>query len=280
MKVTWVHPTWRDLVIEQLSADPALRRRFLSRCGVHGAVLALSVAGGATGERALPLMAADGDWDVLGDRLYALIPELDTPDLVALLAAVAQAVEELRNSGPGIEAAALAQTVLARVRSRCDGAGQPIPLALLDAWLRAARRLGRWPEPPDLAITWTEVAPTRVPDPSDRDAVLRLADWLSLCELLARYDAGVPEALIPTGEHWSLCRAFLVQVGVGPDLLSEDHVQAALEGIAALWPDLSPMARRLAREGQASALEVGLGPIAAPEREAGAYAVGRILADL
>ena len=32
MRVSWVHPSWRDLVIESLAADPVERRRFLSRC--------------------------------------------------------------------------------------------------------------------------------------------------------------------------------------------------------------------------------------------------------
>ena len=54
MRVAWVHPTWRDLVIERLAADAELRRRFLARCGPHGIVLALSTSGGAEGGAAPP----------------------------------------------------------------------------------------------------------------------------------------------------------------------------------------------------------------------------------
>jgi hypothetical protein len=53
--VTWVHPSWRDLVIDELAADADARRRFLARCTIDGLVLALSTGGGASGERALPL---------------------------------------------------------------------------------------------------------------------------------------------------------------------------------------------------------------------------------
>jgi hypothetical protein len=49
--VTWVHPSWRDLVIEEVAATPGSRRDFLHRCGIDGALLALSTAGGAGGER-------------------------------------------------------------------------------------------------------------------------------------------------------------------------------------------------------------------------------------
>src|SRR6185437_13150817 len=73
VRVAWVHPTWRDLVIERLAADAELRHRFLGRCGPHGVVLALSTGGGARGERRLPLLRDDKDWDAVGDRIYALV---------------------------------------------------------------------------------------------------------------------------------------------------------------------------------------------------------------
>ena len=56
MRVDWVHPSWRDLVIESLADDAAARRHFLARCGVDGAALALSGGGGAAGERERPLL--------------------------------------------------------------------------------------------------------------------------------------------------------------------------------------------------------------------------------
>jgi hypothetical protein len=42
MRVAWVHPTWRDLVIERLAADATLRRRHR---GPHEILLALSTGG-------------------------------------------------------------------------------------------------------------------------------------------------------------------------------------------------------------------------------------------
>ena len=89
--VSWVHPSWRDLVIDELIADRDLRQRFLAFSSLDGLLLALSVAGGPAGERVLPLLLDDGDWDHLGDRLAELIPDLDEPGTTRLLLALAEA---------------------------------------------------------------------------------------------------------------------------------------------------------------------------------------------
>jgi hypothetical protein len=88
--IDWVHPSWRDLVIEQLRADGDARRRFLGALGPYGALLVLSSAGGAAGERALPLLIDDADWDAFNDRLVELLRELDDLDLARLLLACAE----------------------------------------------------------------------------------------------------------------------------------------------------------------------------------------------
>jgi hypothetical protein len=86
--IDWVHPSWRDLVIVELREYPVARRRFLSVSGVDGVTLAVSRAGGATGERTLPLLITDADWDALGDRLHELLRELEDRDLARILLAV------------------------------------------------------------------------------------------------------------------------------------------------------------------------------------------------
>ncbi|HJN18439.1 MAG TPA: hypothetical protein QGH10_23260, partial [Armatimonadota bacterium] len=69
----WVHPSWRDMVIERLAADDATRAAFVSNCALPGLLLALSTAGGAKGERETPLLRAAEDWDALISRAAALI---------------------------------------------------------------------------------------------------------------------------------------------------------------------------------------------------------------
>lgn len=90
--VAWVHPSWRDLVIDELAADLSAREAFLSACSLDGLLLALSRAGGASGERIRPLLCSDHDWDTARERLHRLIPELADHDLLRLLATLEDAL--------------------------------------------------------------------------------------------------------------------------------------------------------------------------------------------
>lgn len=83
MGINWVHPSCRDLAIEELSADRRDRVRFLSHCSEQGLLLALSVAGGSKGERALPLLQDFQDWTVLVQRIHAILAV--KPDVIRAL---------------------------------------------------------------------------------------------------------------------------------------------------------------------------------------------------
>ena len=58
----WMHPSWRDLVIEHLQASRIDRTKFLSNCSPQGIALALSSAGGGEGKRDSPLLVETQDW--------------------------------------------------------------------------------------------------------------------------------------------------------------------------------------------------------------------------
>lgn len=273
-----MHPTWRDLVIERLAADAALRRRFLAHCGVHGLVLALSVAGGAEGERRLPLLVSDGDWDTIGDRLYAVAAELETGELIVLLETLAATIDNLETAPDAGEARALSALVLTRVAKRWDAGHDAIALPPLGAWLRLARRLQPPPEPPSLGVTWAELLPARTPDPADVAEVQRFTDWLILCRLLA------PEQLAPLGwspDQMRPITEFVERVTADPTGFAADPVIQALEAASELHPWLGGRARRLI------ALLGRVEPepwVAPPEPEApgpaGGFDIDRVLADL
>jgi hypothetical protein len=196
VRVVWVHPSWRDLVIEHLIADTSARERFLRRCGINGAVLALSIAGGTTGERRLPLLVTDEDWDVLADRVYELAPDLEEAEQSALVDALSAAVEELEGSTTESEIRAFAQTVLSRISRLWGAAHAAVPLHLLEAWLALARDLAPSPDPAGLVATWAELLPADAPAPDDRDGVRHLVDWLTLVGLLRD---NTPEVLAELG---------------------------------------------------------------------------------
>ena len=55
-EVDWVHPSCRDLAIDELLEHSTDRQRFLMTCSETGLALATSLAGGAKGLRRLPLL--------------------------------------------------------------------------------------------------------------------------------------------------------------------------------------------------------------------------------
>jgi hypothetical protein len=69
----WVHPSYRDLVIEELAADRSMRQEYIARGGIHAIQLAVSEEGGAKGERKMPLMIEKSDWESIESACILLI---------------------------------------------------------------------------------------------------------------------------------------------------------------------------------------------------------------
>lgn len=287
MRVAWVHPSWRDLVIGRLAASGPARRRFLRRCGVHGVVLSLSTAGGAAGERTLPLLVDDQDWDELADRLHRLIPQLEPGELIAVLAALREATSDLSRL-TARETRELARIALRRTAMLWDSARTPIPLASLEAWLELGRGLTPRPEPPSLGVTWAELLPARPPHPADRIEVERFSDWLALCALLAAYDPVLPKTFGVGPAQVVLAGEFVTEVEDQLESISDsaDHVIRALELMASVVPGLHRRAGQLRwLLADEAALVTGEGHAPPFAREAepgeiGLFDVRRVLADL
>ena len=63
--VDWIHPSYRDLVIDELIENADLRNTFLRRASLEGVKLAVSDTGGQYGNRRLPFIRSAESWDVL-----------------------------------------------------------------------------------------------------------------------------------------------------------------------------------------------------------------------
>jgi hypothetical protein len=72
-EIDWIHPSCRDLAIEQLAESPGDRGRFLTSCSEKGLLLASSLGGGALGMRDLPLLLSASDWSAFSSRLNEVI---------------------------------------------------------------------------------------------------------------------------------------------------------------------------------------------------------------
>jgi hypothetical protein len=226
--VTWVHPSWRDLVIDDLASDGDARRRFLGHCSIDGVLLALSTAGGAVGERNLPLLLEDGDWDALTGRVSELLLELDDPQIARLLASLEAAgrafVRRRAGDDPAREVQALARYVLEHVAQRWARNNETIPLGLLEAWFTLAAQTPRAPDPPDVARTWSDLAPVARIDLHSRPSLVRFDDWLRLVAILLRWDPKAFAAL-NHGEQDELVAAFAY--GVASELEAGESPETA-----------------------------------------------------
>ena len=99
--VTWIHPSCRDLAIEELCNSNRLRSQFLANCSISGLQLAISVGGGAIGNRTLPLLRTDTDWRLLRKRYVALAS--DNGYLLATLASTIEVIAEAPDREVGDE---------------------------------------------------------------------------------------------------------------------------------------------------------------------------------
>jgi hypothetical protein len=199
--LAWVHPSWRDVIIDHVAADDARRHRFLERSDLDGLLLAISVAGGSAGERVLPFVRTDSDWDTITDRLVRLAPDLDRPDLLALLAALETgAVHRAwvpEHAHPELDA--MVKSVLDRIRRAWDRADEPIDVSLLVAWVDAAVAADIT-YMPRLARTWIDLVPTAAMTFATPSDVARLADFERLLRRIADTPEG-RELLLATNEH-------------------------------------------------------------------------------
>jgi conflict system STAND superfamily ATPase len=243
--VTWVHPSWRDLVIEGVGHDPIGRCAFLGRCGVEGALLALSVSGGSAGERHLPFLVEDADWDALLGHVDALVAGLDPADRVRLLRQVSEAVHDRRRVDDRRAAAeldALAGRLLERILpADLDAAG----LVLLEEWYILAALAHAASATPDVARLWIELLPTtdlNLASPAD---VAALESWTALIGILGRYDPAALERFgVPAALGGLVGQLFAVDARVLAGKVSRDDAMTlgrVARSLAGVFPEQRPV---------------------------------------
>ena len=210
--IGWVHPSWRDLVIDELRGDPDARQRFLCASAVDGVTLAVSHAGGSAGERTLPLMIADADWDALGDRLHELRRELEDRELARVLLALGGALDAVDDLASGQRArqpgGERARRDPPRV-GRAAPAGAGVPARGVARAERERRRAGRRirgcrPLGPSCILVIC-CSSTRIPS-----ELARTDEWLALAEMLSRYDPVALEELDFYGRDRELLERLIV----------------------------------------------------------------------
>jgi len=193
----WMHPSWRDLVIEHLQASKIDRDRFLSRCGPQGVLLALSTAGGGKGTRETPLLVDAEDWTRLQVTVLTLLKSAKNSNEVRMvLRAIHDAMfRKCGTKQPRLVSVSdslygLAMNSLGTLRTKWDTGNHVISAASLSEYYRVSVLLSPLPPLPDMRPTW-EDRWASVEEESGKENVLldewtqAISEWLDLAEIVA-----------------------------------------------------------------------------------------------
>ena len=191
--IEWMHPSWRDLVIDHLASDDQARERFLLRCGLQGFLLALSSAGGATGQRQSPLLIRVEDWDALITSIPRVI-ESDARAAMSILATLHEALSRVQkpqngNSG-NPKLISLTETTLTYLREHWSKNGvESAPV--LDRYYSISELLPSLAPSPDLRQSWKAYSADGLAeidkfDPDEIDVSLdSFGEWMDLASTIS-----------------------------------------------------------------------------------------------
>jgi len=115
----WIHPSYRDVVIDSVSEDAALQVEFLRKASIRGLRLAFSTEGGEAGKRNVPFLRSAASWDAAGKRLAALVQGPELPEALDIVHGIMLATDSMPAAGAGY-ANGLAEEVLDSLCSSFD----------------------------------------------------------------------------------------------------------------------------------------------------------------
>jgi hypothetical protein len=145
--ISWIHPSYRDLVIEQLEAEPQQRRHFLRHLSVDGLKLALTECGYDDMPR--KFIETDEDWNIVCVRVLELAadPSERSTDLMdALTESIDQIKQKSGNSG-------ILANVAAAIKNKWDMQNEVLNEREILSFSRFSECLEPLPPFPNLSAT-------------------------------------------------------------------------------------------------------------------------------
>lgn len=193
--VDWIHPSYRDLVIEELERDSQTSEHFLEHCSWIGISLALSLAGGDKGARRYPLLRTDKSWEILRKRLVELLQnETSSYRLREILDAVRTSLEGAREvSEVHNRLAALVESCCSTVRFRTNSCPDDLTLRLLQSFYELSMSISPPPLMPNLHPLWKEkqVKFEYMLDAATNDDFIEediISDWATILKIMLQTD--------------------------------------------------------------------------------------------
>ncbi len=149
-ELEWMHPSYRDLVIDELASHKSLRDTFLRTANIRDIGLAFSTQGGATGKRTMPLIVDDESKRIIEQRIQDLLSELDQFDQNSLLSIIDNSAKENNPQKDWI--VSLLDESLKSIRKNWQG--KSIDLRLLENICKLTLHLKPLAQLPDFEPTW------------------------------------------------------------------------------------------------------------------------------
>ncbi len=156
----WMHPSWRDLIIEYLGSNADARSDFLARCAPPGVLLALSTGGGSEGKRAFPLAQHQQDWERICEAIQRTLNAADQHSAMKVLIALADgfAPETAKAAQPPPapdDVVKISQTALDTCHAKWSVGGVVLDTEALRSYYRLSAAHAPLVGSPDLSETWT-----------------------------------------------------------------------------------------------------------------------------
>jgi hypothetical protein len=153
--VSWIHPSYRDLVVEEISHDISVSKRLLEFASIDIIKLALSDAGGTEGKRKLPLLSTKEQWDILKSKCLQIIDEItDKYSLTSLLAILRSSYSSASEQSIKDEIAWISTDLLEKLLLRWNERKEPLSFDLLSAFYELSVVIKKLLPSPDLDSTW------------------------------------------------------------------------------------------------------------------------------
>lgn len=153
-RIDWIHPSCRDLVIEELAHDQDLQSKFLGAMSLQGIKLAISDSGGATGDRHMPLMNHRRNWDLLKHRCLEVIASGTQDQITDLLTALTSAAVNTTDAERKGHLCKAIATVCESARTKWDSNSSCLSTEELSAYCDASILLTPLASIPKLAPSW------------------------------------------------------------------------------------------------------------------------------
>jgi hypothetical protein len=218
--IDWMHPSWRDLLIEHLASAAKPRQEFLAKCGIEGFSLAVSSAGGATGQRQAPLIRTDEDLHAAATAAFRLITTTERFEVWRILTSVLEFVRRLKSEespAPGAPTSALPDfitKVLAACRKRWEENEGVSHASDVRAYYAMSEYVSPLPPGPNLLKPWDKSRSAAFDEIEGFDegefepSIGKVTGWLSLAAVIGDNEPrflrqmGFPEKFTKTIEEF------------------------------------------------------------------------------